>query len=222
MLLVSVCEDIPQLVLNGVFISTMIKYKIKLLNDYSLQLETEPDAPPPDLVGLDAISVLSLIGSVGNICYNIYFMISTYAVRSIAEKVEELTEANEALTEANDVLTKKLNALEATQLNNHSVVQKKTAKKKKKKSTKNTIENESTVETEFKIAIGYPSGGTGSANDNSNGNGGTIFADVDEINGGHSESAALNHVEESDGKAYLNVVATNEVYDGFGQNGTYL
>lgn len=228
-LLVSVCEDIPQLVLNGVFISTMIKYKIKLLNDYSLQLETEPDAPPPDLVGLDAISVLSLIGSVGNICYNIYFMISTYAVRSIAEKVEELTEANEALTganealtEANDVLTKKLNALEATQLNNHSVVQKKTAKKKKKKSTKSTIENESTVETEFKNAIGYPSGGTGSASDNSNGINGTIFADVDEINGGHSNSAALNHVEESDGKAYLNVVATNEVYDGFGQNGTCL
>lgn len=206
-LLISVCEDIPQLVLNGVFISTMIKYKIKLLNDYNLQLETEPDAPPPDLVGLDAISVLSLIGSVGNICYNIYFVISTYAVRSTAKEMEELKEANE-------MLTNKLNALEATQLGNHSVVQEKSSKKKKKKkkkskrSSKNTTENESTIETEFKLAIGYPNGGTASTSDNSND--GAIFAGADGM------SAAHDHGEERSGNAYLNIDATNEVCDGFG------
>ena len=52
-------------------------------------------------------------------------------------------------------------------------------------------------ETAFKLAIGNPSSVTGNNN-----------------------SAAENNVGESDGNAYLNVIATDEVCDGFGQNGS--
>jgi len=79
-LLVSVMEDLPQLVFNAKYISIMYRYQQMMLAEGS----TTTVQP------FDAISMFSLAASVANLCFNIALMISTVAVRKYQLKVTML------------------------------------------------------------------------------------------------------------------------------------
>jgi hypothetical protein len=71
----SITEDVPQLSLNALYISIMYKYSQR------------PENSESDVNAFDPISMISLFASVANICYNIWLMLSTLAVRQYKKKL---------------------------------------------------------------------------------------------------------------------------------------
>jgi hypothetical protein len=89
-LLISGGEDVPQLTLNALYISIMYRYKEKMDAAFEeCEFQGGIDCVETLVNPFDPISTLSLLASVGNICYNVFLMVSIYAVREYIKLPED-------------------------------------------------------------------------------------------------------------------------------------
>ena len=95
-LTISILEDLPQLVINVVYLSVMNRYKQEMDKQFEVTGENETAVKP-----FDEISIISLLASAANICFNIHLMISTFAVRSYKKEMDLLKQENADLKASN-------------------------------------------------------------------------------------------------------------------------
>jgi hypothetical protein len=90
---ISVLEDLPQLTLNALYMSILYRYKQNVDAEAAATGVESIEVKP-----FDAISMISIIGSVSNLCYNLVTMISIRAVKNYKKSMDLIPSGNDEET----------------------------------------------------------------------------------------------------------------------------